>query len=399
MPAHSSGEYADFLVTLAMLLFLGLLSDFYSQRLHVPRVTLLLLLGVLVGPSGVAALTTSDLEWLRMIAQFTPPLVVFLAGGRLTRSLFRQYQQLLVWVSGAIVASVLSVVWTGLSLLEVPIAIALTLAAIATSTAPAAITDIIRENRADGPFTRIIIGVVATNITLALALFSLLMAVVNTLVNLNDDMLPHLLAGIWEIAGSVLIGMLCGWLLTQLLKLFRQRDIVMILTLAVFFLCAGVAVTLHTSTLLATLVFGIVTNRSPDSPVAFQAIESIILLPLVILFIFAGATLHPAGLLTTGWIGMAFILLRICGMLLGGWIGTGLCEEVHLFHRRWLGPALLPQASVTLGMAMAATEAMPVLAPVVLPVVIGSIIIFETFGPIITRIALVRSGEVNRQQE
>ncbi|MBF0125530.1 MAG: cation:proton antiporter, partial [Magnetococcales bacterium] len=75
MPAHPPIEYVDFLIVLAMLLFLGLFSDFCSQRLRIPRVTILLLFGLIVGPSGLAALKGPDLEWLHVIAQFTPPLV------------------------------------------------------------------------------------------------------------------------------------------------------------------------------------------------------------------------------------------------------------------------------------------------------------------------------------
>jgi Kef-type K+ transport system membrane component KefB len=391
-------DKADLLTTLALLFLLGFLADVVSRRFPVPRVTVLLIFGAWFGPFGSREFTETDMEWIRLLADITPALVVFLTGSRLTTAVLQEYSRLLFWVSTTIVTSVFVMVWAGLTWMGVASPTAILLAAIATATAPAVIIDVVFDHRADGPFTRILMGVLATNITLALMLFSVILPLVHSMI-VTHDSLPHDLGmAAWQMAGAVVVGIVSGTTLNHLLARIRRRDATFVLTLGILFLCSGCATILHVSTLLSALAMGITTNRSRYSPLAFHAARSVLWPFLIFLFIFAGATISPSALLDIGWIGVALFVLRLAGMLLGGWIGMNVCEEADAVRRRWLGPALLPQGSVTFGLTLTAIQELPTLAPILLPIVISSVVLSEIIGPSSTRLALIRSGETNVRQ-
>jgi Kef-type K+ transport system membrane component KefB len=113
---------------------------------------------------------------------------------------------------------------------------------------------------------------------------------------------------------------------------------------------------------------------------------------MILFFILAGASLDMNALQTTSLIGIAYILLRLLGRIIGAWGGGVICGANPVLQR-WMGMALWPQAGVALGMALLASQHFPTLKNVVLPIAIGSTIIFELIGPVMTRKALVKIGE------
>jgi len=94
-----------------------------------------------------------------------------------------------------------------------------------------------------------------------------------------------------------------------------------------------------------------------------------------------------------GLVGSAYIILRIIGRFLGAW-SVGILSLAEPFLRRWMGMALMPQAGVALGMVLIASQRFPALGEILLPVVIGATVLFELIGPVLTRLALYRAGDV-----
>jgi len=124
----------------------------------------------------------------------------------------------------------------------------------------------------------------------------------------------------------------------------------------------------------------------------FTAIEGIEWPFMIFFFILAGASLELDSLRAASLLGLAYILLRLIGLVGGAWVG-GIISEVPPTWRRWMGMALWPQAGVALGMALLASQHLPELKEVILPVTIGSTMIFEFIGPVMTRKALTKVGE------
>jgi len=124
----------------------------------------------------------------------------------------------------------------------------------------------------------------------------------------------------------------------------------------------------------------------------FTAIEGIEWPFMILFFILAGASLEPDSLRAASFLGLAYMLFRLIGLVGGAWVG-GVISEAPTVWQRWIGMALWPQAGVALGMALLASQHLPELKGVILPVAIGSTIIFEIIGPVMTRKALIKAGE------
>ena len=116
---------------------------------------------------------------------------------------------------------------------------------------------------------------------------------------------------------------------------------------------------------------------------------------MVLFFVLAGATLNFGSMQTIGWIGISYIVLRLIARYAGGWLGSTMAGSPPL-RRRWIGLALVPQAGVALGMALVAGERLPEYRESLLAIAVGTTVVFEILGPILTQAALRKVGETNR---
>jgi Kef-type K+ transport system membrane component KefB len=144
--------------------------------------------------------------------------------------------------------------------------------------------------------------------------------------------------------------------------------------------------------LAAMLVGAVIVNLARHHDRPFTEIEHVEWPFMVLFFVLAGASLELHVLDEIGLIGLAYILLRALGLIAGAFLGGSLVRAPAAM-RRWLGPAILPQAGVALGMALVAGNTFPHLKDTVLPLVVGSTIVFELGGPALTRHALIRAGD------
>ncbi len=138
----------------------------------------------------------------------------------------------------------------------------------------------------------------------------------------------------------------------------------------------------------------IVANMARHHDRPFHAIEGIEWPFLILFFLLAGAALHMEALEQVGLLGLGYILLRITGRILGTQLG-GWLSGTEPATRHWMGLALLPQAGVAIGMALLASQRFPEIKEIILPVVLGSTVVFELIGPVVSRFALIRMGEIN----
>ena len=137
----------------------------------------------------------------------------------------------------------------------------------------------------------------------------------------------------------------------------------------------------------------VVANLARHHERPFHAIEDIEWPFLVLFFVLAGASLSMDSLRQSGLLGVAYLLLRTVGRVAGGYLGGWVCRTPAAV-RNWTGLALLPQAGVALGMTLVAAEQFPEVGDWLLPTVVGTTVVFELIGPIMTRLALVRTGQV-----
>lgn len=379
------------LLTLGGILFSGLIIDELGRRTQLPRVTLLILLGIAVGPSGFDLLPQAFQDGYKFLAATALTMVAFLLGGQLSLPILREHGRVILTVSLFAIFITALLVGFGLYLVGAALTTALLLAGISTATAPAATRDVIRQVKAKGPFTTTLLGVVAIDDAWGLIVFSVLLVLAKFISGTETDAV--FLIGIIEIGGAVLIGILLGVPAIFLTGRLNPGEPIQLEALGLVFLCAGAAIWLEVSYLLAGMVCGaIITNFAKHHNRPFHEIENIEWPFMVMFFILAGALLDPGALLQIGVTGIAFILFRSLGRISGGWLGArfgGARPE----HAKWLGMALMPQAGVALGMALVAEDHFPEYGSSILAITIGATVVFEIVGPAFTMLALRRVGE------
>ncbi|MCW9089450.1 MAG: cation:proton antiporter [Gammaproteobacteria bacterium] len=389
-----NGTIAHILITFGGLFLLGLLADLVGRYTILPRVTLLLLAGFLIGPSMLDLIPSFTDEWFPVLTNIALAMIGFLLGQNLTRKRLRDLGHVVLITSLSVVIMTIVMVCGVLVLFGVPLEIALLLGGIATATAPAASMDVVHEYRARGKFTDTLLGIVAIDDAWGLLIFTLFLAGVHTIRGHNgfDELL---LTGLWEIGGAVMVGALLGLAMAYLTGRIRPGEPSQAEALGVVMLVAGIAEWMEVSYILSAIVLGaMVANLARHHTRPFHAIEGIEWPFLILFFLLAGASLHVSALAQTGLLAAGYIVLRVAGRLLGARLG-GQLSGMDPTSRRWMGLALLPQAGVAIGMALMASQRFPELRDVILPVVLGSTVVFEVFGPVATRWSLVKVGDIH----
>jgi Kef-type K+ transport system membrane component KefB len=379
------------LIILGVLFLLGLLTDLIGRRTPLPRVTLLIGFGFLIGPSALGFLPPESREWFPIVAKLALVMVGFLLGESLSLAQLRRRGRAIVLIAGSKVMVTFVVVGGGLILAGFGTTLSLLLAAITTATDPAATADAVREQHAEGEFTETLLGVVALDDAWGLILFSLTLAMIESFSGVGNGA-SGLLFGVRELGGALLLGLAIGIPTALVTGRVDPGEPTLIEALGTVFLCGGLALRFHVSFLLAAIVMGAtVASLARHHRRPFNAIEGIEWPFMIVFFVLAGASIETEAVSAAGALVLAYILFRVAGTVLGAGIGCAWTDR-DAPTRRWLGVALLPQAGVALGMALVAAERFPELAGGLVPVSIATTAFFELIGPILTRLALQRTS-------
>jgi len=397
---HSSGmeDLALTFIVIGGLLLAGLFINTIGWRTRLPRVTLLLLFGFAIGESGLNILPVITRDWFPFIANLALVMIGFLLGEKLSRHSLQQHGRQIMIISLAVVIMTTLIMAGGLWIIGAPLGMALLLGGIATATDPVATTDAVNEQKAEGRFTSVLQGIVAVDDAWGLLLFSMLIPVGHLLVGETGNTVNIMLSGLWELGGAVLLGVMLGLPMSYLTGRLRHGEFTLIEALGMVFLCTGLAMWLEVSFLMATIVMGAtVANLAHHSKRPFHAIANIEMPFLILFLVLAGASLQPAMLQTAGWVGVAYVVLRIVGRLAGGWLGGQLAHDA--LCKKWVGVSMLPQAGVAMAMALVTIQHFPQWGDQILSIVIATTVLFEVIGPILTRYALQESGEAGKREK
>ncbi|UCB54078.1 MAG: cation:proton antiporter [Thiotrichales bacterium] len=382
---------SEFLLTLGGILLVGLATDAIGRRTFLPRVTLLLLFGTLIGKEMLDLIPQVFTDRFEIIANMALLMVGFLLGGKLTADFLQRTASRTLWISVSTAVVTTVVVTFILMAVGISTNIAILLGCIASATAPAATMDIVLESGCKGPFSELLLSIVALDDVWGLILFSLGIALVSILAGSGDHIM-QLYVALWDIGGALILGAVLGFPAAYLTGRIRTGQPMLMEALGLVFLCGGIAIWLDVSFLIASIVMGaVVTNFARHHEYPFHEIENVEWPFMTIFFVLAGASLDLGMIREIGLIGAAYIGSRIIGKLLGARIGAQICRA-DTVTRCWMGFALLPQAGVAMGMALVASNRFPEYQQVLLTVVISSTIFFEIIGPVFTRTALRRAG-------
>lgn len=379
------------LLLLGALFLVGLMADLIGRFTFLPRVSVLLLSGLLIGPSvfGLISTETAD-AWFPTLTQMALAMVGFLLGQKLTMRTLKERGGGVVWLSITKAVGAAIVVFLACLALGVDLPLALALAGIAPATAPAATFDVVHETESKGEFTDTLLKVVALDDAWGLILFALLLAFATS----NGATLAGVAGGLTEIGGSILLGAALGlpmaFLTGRIVFGSRAGEPIMAESLGFVFIAAGASTLLELSPILTAVSMGaVVTSAASHHNQPFDAIEGIEWPFLILFFVLAGASLHLEYLAGAGVVVLIYLIARAVGTVLGALFGgttAGLDKNIS----RWLGFALLPQAGVALGLSLIAAQELPEYGQTILTVVLTSTVVLELTSPLITRAVLRR---------
>ena len=385
-------QSSQFLLTIGGFLLLGLLTSSLGRYTFLPRVTLLLIFGIIIGQEVLDIIPPLFLERFDIIANMALLMVGFLLGGKLTRDTLQYSVDKVLWISISAAVITTAVVSFGLILLGVTTEVAILLGCISSATAPAAVFDVVMESGEQSSFKKLLLSIVALDDVWALVLFGIGIAVVSSLNGQTDNISPLLMV-IREIGGAILLGTLIGLPAAYLTGRIKPGQPILTEALGLVFICGGLAIWLDVSFLIASIVLGaVVANLAKHHEYPFHSIEGIESTFLVIFFVLAGASLELEALKQVSMIGVIYILCRALGKVLGANIGSQL-GKADVATKKWMGLALFPQAGVAIGMALVASHYFPEYSQILLPVIISSTVFFEIIGPVLTRLALKRTHQ------
>lgn len=404
------------LVLLAVSLIGGLMLSRLTKRMHLPAVTAYLVAGLLLGPfclgriniPGLGYQTLAQVGSMKIITQTALGFIAFTIGNEFRLS------QLKATGAKAITIGILQAVFTTLMVDIALIALhflqpsvislscAITLGAIAAATAPAATLMVVRQYKADGPLTRLLLLVVAIDDAVGLVVFSVSFGIATALSSGHVNVLGVVVEPLLEIILSFGLGAAIGWLLNWVEQFFHSRSKRMTISVAFVLLAVGLsmlefqvgAVHCGFSLLLVCMMAGtIFCNICPTSEELMGRIDGWTMPLNVLFFVISGAELdlnvlaQPVTLL----VGIVYILSRSAGKYFGSAFSCKITSQSKSITDH-LGITLLPQAGVALGMALtAATLPDGTLAR---NVVLFSVLVYELVGPALTKRSLMAAGEI-----
>jgi Kef-type K+ transport system membrane component KefB len=373
---------------LGLLFLIGFVADIVGRSTFLPRVTLLMLGGLAVGPAGFSLIPDSFVdEWFPELTTIALALIGFLLGHQLSIPALRKRGSFVIKISLCKVFGAALFVATALIVAGLDPVMALLLAGIAPATDPAATYDLVHEGDYRGEFVDTLLSIVAVDDVWGLLMFVLMVAIAG-IVGGGAALGAGIASSLVDVGGSVFLGVALGAPMAFLTGRIRHGEPMLAEALGFVLLGAGIAEWFDLMPILSSMVMGImVASLASHYERPFHAIEGIEWPFMVLFFVLAGASLEVDTLLLAGGVTVVYVLARFGGIYLGTRLGSRLVGAPAALQR-WLGVALMPQAGVAIGMALVAAQKFPDTASVVLTAAVASTVVLETVGPVFTRLAI-----------
>ncbi len=406
------------LLSVSIALLAGLMMTRAFKPLKLPSVTAYLIAGVLIGPycmgmlgvEGLGFNTMESVHALSLISQVALGFIAFSIGNEFRIEDIKHIgkQAFVIGIFQALVATL----FVDLALfavhkmmpgvLSVPQLI--TLGAIATATAPAATLMVVRQYKAKGKLTDLLLPIVALDDAVGLVVFAVSFGIAKTLSTGSVDMISIIVNPLVEIVCSLILGAVMGWILTQLEKMFNSNTNRLNMTITFVLLTVALSmlkfeigpVHVGFSSLLVCMMLGTVfCNTCPLSHDLMEKADKWTSPLFALFFVISGAELE-LGVFAQGaivLIGVVYIVFRSLGKYYGTYISAKMTKcspEIC----KYLGITLLPQAGVALGMCTIAAAQFGHAGVLIRNITLFAVLIYELFGPVLTRMALQAAGDI-----
>ena len=397
---------SNILIVIGMLVAVAFLGSKLFQRLGIPQVVGFIVLGVLHGPSGINVIPLELSGELIFISEIALGLIGFDIGSHLRLDDLRRIGRSIITILLFEALGTFALVTAGVYVVTGSLPTALIFGALASATAPAATVDVLAEYDAEGPLTTSLLAVVGMDDALALVLFSIASVVVESQLagGGSPDLITIIELPFIEIGGSLLLGFGLGFILDRILCRMKTHHDAMAISIGFVLLGVGISESLGLSLILTSMSMGfLLVNRHESHARHIRfTIEQAGPVIYVLFFALIGARLEIKSLPAMGTLGIVYILLRSLGKFGGAWLG-GRLGGAEPVVRQNLGFGLLSQAGVAIGLALAASsrfaesgEEGEALGSLILGVITATTFVVQIIGPIFTKLAISRAGEIGR---
>lgn len=382
------------LLYLGIMLLAGLLFGRLVKFISLPNVTGYLIAGLLMGPYVFNILSFETVEHISVVSEMALAFIAFSIGSEFSVSYLKEMGIIPIVIAffGAILTAVF--VALGLIIYGLDPALAVMLGTIASATAPAATVMVIKQYQANGPVTKTLLSVVAIDDAIALIAFGFALTFINSSNEAGGSVLLSLLSPFIELTLSAALGLVLALLLLIPLHFFKKESNRMCAIIGILFITSSLADYLGASALLACMFLGaVLVNIEKEANSIFKIADSITPPVFMLFFVLSGAELDVSIIPSIGVIGVIYILMRIFGKVFGAWFGAVLTKSVSTV-KKYVGWTLLPQAGVAIGLSLVVDKALPQYSSQVRAVVLCGVLVFELIGPIASKIALTKAGEI-----
>lgn len=391
---------AQVILGLSIILFAGFVITRITKKLRLPNVTGYILSGVLIGPYVLDLIPGEIVEHMEFVTDVALAFIAFGVGRYFKLSTLRASGSKIVILTlfESLAAAVLVTASMAL-IFHLPMPFCLLLGAIGSATAPASTIMTIRQYQAKGEFVNTILQVVALDDAVALIAFSVCAAVVSAMEDSSKALdfgvviLPVILNAVTVIAGGAL-----GYVLHRLIDNERRSsDHRLILTTAILLFITGFCTCFDISPLLSCMALGAVYTNVSDNDRVFTQVNSFTPPILLMFFVLSGMRLNLPSLATAGVIGIFYFFIRILGKYTGTYAGARICGYSANI-RNYLGLALIPQAGVSIGLAVLGQRLLsPETGLMLSTIILSSGVLYEMVGPACAKASLFLSHSIEKE--
>jgi PTS system fructose-specific IIC component len=396
--------HAHSLLTLAVVLLAGVIGGDLASRFRLPAVTGQILFGFLIGHSGIKVFAPETVDSLRPVTEFALGLIAVTIGDHLNISRLRNAGKRLsaLFLTEAVLTPAivfLAVYYVG----GASWILAVLLAAMAVSTAPATVVALVKESRSKGVFVKTLIAAVALNNVACLALFAVAHTAARAGLTPGGDpgALPMILGPLRQLLGAAVLGGLVGFVLVVSTRRVVRPDRLAGATFLAILLVCGVAVSIKVSLLLSCLFLGFVlANMTPEKEeLGVQAFENFEDAIFAVFFTLAGMHLQIQYVIPAGFLALTLIVGRVAAKMIAANVAMRVAGATQRV-RNYLGLALVPQAGVAVGLILLVQQeaAFESIHNVFLAVGLTTVMVNELIGSLTTHFALKKSGDMGKDR-
>ncbi|MDD5643905.1 MAG: cation:proton antiporter [bacterium] len=396
----------NFLLLLGICILAGTVGARIFQRLKIPQVVGYIVIGLIIGETGLKIISATTIEFLRPFTYFALGIIGFIIGGELKTDLFRKFgKQFFAMVIGEGIGAFLIVtpfaalfIWFMTRNFALSIAISIVIGAISSATDPASTIQVLWEYKTRGLLTTAVMAIVALDDALALTLYAFATNMADIFIGNSSISISHsIFHFLYELLGAAALGIIFGYILKKAFRYLNEHDKMLPFSIGLILVTIGLSNVFNLDIILSSMFFGITTvNLIPKrSEETFDLVKKFAPPIYVLFFVFVGARLQLSHLtLMIIIIAAIYLAGRSFGKIIGAYIGakiSGAPDNV----KKYSGLCLFTQGGVAVGLSiMAGRKFSPEIADIIITVITATTLVVQLIGPSFVKYALKEAGEI-----